>query len=368
MTAARPLRVLFAIGSLERGGGERQLVALLEQLHPGRAHCALVTLGAAADPELQQRLRAAGVRHTVLAPRAGRLARLPRALGRLAGLIHRTRPDVLYAWLEEAVVVTAPVARALGVPVAVARRNVSGPYARWPRPFSPAIARAERLAAVVTANSEAVARESLARGVPAERIRIVRNGHAVGAPLPAPALPDGPVALGYVARFREEKGHLRLLDALEHVRTTVPWRVDLAGDGALHDRVAAEVRRRRLDERVRFVGPIDDPRAFWADRHVGVLLSDHEGSPNALIEAALAGRPLVGTAVGGIPDVVGDGGCVVAPEDPAAIGAALARLVGDRELRERLGAAAYRHAAAEFGLERFVAGHLAAIEAAAGRA
>ena len=128
---------------------------------------------------------------------------------------------------------------------------------------------------------------------------MVRNGHP---PVDAlPAAPGRPVALGYLANYRAEKGHARLVDALELVRRRTPWRVDLAGVGPLREQVAAEIAERGLAERVSAGGPVEDVRGFWAEHDVAVLLSDDEGSPNALIEAAMLGRPLVGTDGGGHP-------------------------------------------------------------------
>ena len=359
-------RVLFVIGALDRGGGETQLVALVERLHPERVEATIATLGLAADPLLRERLRARGVRHIVLGGRGPRAKRMVALGPSLLVALRVFRPDLVYAWLEQAAAIAAPAARAYRIPVAVARRNVSGPYTQWPRPVVDGIARAERLAAVVTANSEAVACEAVARGIAPERIRVVPNGHEVSPPLMFPP-DDAGVALGYVAGFRAEKGHHRLVEALSHVRAGRPWHVDLAGDGPLRERIAEEVRARGLGDRVRFTGGFSDARAFWAERHVGVLLSDHEGLPNALIEAAMAGRPVVGTDVGGMPEVVGPGGFVVGADDPAATGAALAQLIDDAALRTRLGAAAHRHAAERFSMAQFVAGHHSAIMEAMGR-
>lgn len=362
-----PPRVLFVIGGLEHGGSESQLVTLLEQLHPHAVHAVLATLSPVADRALAARLDAIGVRRVALGRRAPRAARMALALPGLTALAGRERPDLIYAWLEQATLVAAPAAHARRVALAVARRNISGPYADWPRPVVATIARAERRAAVVTANSHAVAEASIRRGVDPERIRVVFNGHVAAPPLPAP--PGDEIALGYVARFREEKGHLRLLDALERVRARSAWRADLAGDGPLLERVAAEARRRGLADRVRFLGPVADTRAFWAQRAVAVLLSDHEGSPNALIEAAMAGRPIVATAVGGVPDVVGpDAGLVLATDDVDGTAEALTRLVDDAALRERMGAAAHAHASARFSMERFLAGHADAIAEAIAQA
>ena len=122
-----------------------------------------------------------------------------------------------------------------------------------------------------------------------------------------------------------------------------------------------------LADRVTLVGPVADARRFWAERHIAVLLSDHEGSSNTLIEAAMAGRPLVATNVGGNPSVVAPGTGVLVPlDDPAATAAELAGLITDPQRRSRMGAAAHREAAERFSMDRFVEGHVAALRSAAG--
>jgi glycosyltransferase involved in cell wall biosynthesis len=360
-------RVVFSIGGLERGGSETQLVSVVERLHGSRLDASVVTLGQAADPSLVERLRRAGVSVLAVRPARGpRPWRMAVSAARMGVILVRRRPDAAYAWLEEAALLTAPLARLTRTPFLVARRNIFGPYAERGGVVVRLIHRSERQARVVTVNSRAVGQATLARGVPEDRVRLVANGHAVEPALPEP--PGDEVVLGYVARFRAEKGHLRLLDALARVDTRARWRIDLAGDGPLQGEVEVETRRRGLGERVRFVGAVSDARAFWADRHVAVLLSDHEGSPNALIEAAMAGRPMVATAVGGVPDVVApDGGRLVAADDPAGIAAALVELIEDGELRRRAGEAARRQAVERFSMERSVEGHWEAISEVVGR-
>jgi glycosyltransferase involved in cell wall biosynthesis len=361
-------QVVFSIGGLERGGSETQLVSIVERLHHTRLDATVVTLGHVADPELVARLRRAGVPVLAVRPRSGsRPWRMAMCVARIGAVLGRHRPDAVYAWLEEAALLTAPVAALTRTPFLVARRNVFGPYAERGATIVRMIHRAERQARVVTVNSRAVGEATLARGVSGTRVRLVANGHAVEPALPEPASDE--IALGYVARFRAEKGHQRLLDALALVRTDAHWRVDLAGDGPLRAQVESEARRRGLDGHLRFVGAMTDPRAFWADRHVAVLLSDHEGSPNALIEAALAGRPMIATAVGGVPEVVApDGGRLVPADDPGATAAAITELVEDAALRRRAGEAAHHQAIERFSIERSVDGHWAAIvEALDGR-
>jgi glycosyltransferase involved in cell wall biosynthesis len=146
------------------------------------------------------------------------------------------------------------------------------------------------------------------------------------------------------------------------------WHADLAGAGPLEDAVRTQIARRGLGDRVSLAGVVTDSRAFWASHHVAVLLSDHEGSSNTLIEAAMAGRPLVATDVAGNPDVVAPaGGLLVPPGDSDAIAAAIARVIADRDLRTALGADAHGQAVERFSMQRFVDGHVAALAAAAGR-
>ena len=356
-------RVLFVIGSLEAGGSEGQLVALLERIHGVHVDARLATFSTAADYRLAERVRAAGVPLVVLGPGRHRAARVVRSAVRIARLIHSARPDLVYPWLEQSALLAAPMARVLGVPVLIARRNVSGPYVERPRPIVSAIHTAERLAVLATANSDAVAAETVRRGIPRARVRVIANGYRAGSSAPLPG--EEVVVLGYVARMRPEKGHCRLLGALAATETHAPWRVDLAGDGPLQDEIKAEARRLGLDGKVRFLGAVDDIPSFWGGCDAALLLSDHEGSPNALIEAAGLGRPLLATAVGGIPEFVDEEiGILVSPDDRAELVAALQRLIEDRALRERLGAAAGRRVTDRFSMERFVEGHCAAIHEA----
>lgn len=356
-------RVVFAIGGLGLGGSERQLMHLISTAHPKRIEASVLTFSTTCDPAHAQRLRDIGVELIQLSPAGGpRPIRPAVAVPRTFAALRRLRPDLVYPWLEEASATVTPPARALGIPVVIGRRSVCGsPAERWAF-FRVPIRWAERRALLVTGNSEAVLEEAVARGISRERLRLVRNGHPPVDPLPPPSGPK--VTLGYLANYRPEKGHARLLAALDLVRARTPWRVDLAGSGPLRERVATEIADRGLADRVDAGGPIADIRGFWAEHDVALLLSDNEGSPNALIEAALLGRPLVGTDGGGTREIVSaEGGLLVSPE-PREIAAALTRLIDDPQLRLRLGAGARRHALTQHDLDASVEGHLAVIDEA----
>jgi glycosyltransferase involved in cell wall biosynthesis len=110
------------------------------------------------------------------------------------------------------------------------------------------------------------------------------------------------------------------------------------------------LRRWQDHENLTLLGQVEDIRKVWAQSHVAVLPSRREGLPKSLLEAAACGRPLIATDVPGCreiarPDVTG---LLVSPDDPAALADAIERLMKDRALRLRLGAAARQTVVAEF--------------------
>jgi glycosyltransferase involved in cell wall biosynthesis len=144
--------------------------------------------------------------------------------------------------------------------------------------------------------------------------------------------PEDPPHVLFVGRLSEEKGVLDLLEAT----TGVP-RV-IAGDGPLRD---------RIPDAVGFVPP-SQLGPYYERAAVVVCPSHREGYGVVAREAMAYGRPVVASAVGGLLDAVEDGvtGIRVPPRDPAALRAAIEKLLGDAVLRTRLGAAA-REAARE---------------------
>ena len=360
----RPLRVLFGIGGIGSGGSETQMTELAVRIDAERIRAAVVISRLGDRDDRCRRIEAAGIPVLWLGPMPPIVViRGIVRMWRFARVIGRLRPDVIYAWLEESSVFLVPLAKLWGIPVVVARRNVIGARAERFAPVRWAIRQAEAHADLVTGNSEAVLAIARSRGVDPARLRLVRNGHPERPVLPVPPVP--PVVLGYLARFRVEKGHHRLLDALEHVRAATPWAVRLGGDGPLLEEIRREVRARGLNDRIIFVGDVTEASEFWSRAHVAVLLSDHEGSPNALMEAAMAGRPLVATDAGGTAELVRpDGGILVPLGPPEEIAAALTRLIDDHELREDLGRGARAAVLSRHAMQTSVDGHIAVLEEA----
>ena len=199
---------------------------------------------------------------------------------------------------------------------------------------------------VCSAASDALAatsRPGRARG--ARRPQRGRDPGEVGAP-------DDPPHVLYVGRLSEEKGVLELVEASRGLPLVV------VGDGPLRDRVPGAAG---------FVPPAE-LGAYLERAAVVACPSRREGYGVVARQAMAYGRPVVATAVGGLAEAVVDGetGLVVRPRDPAALRAALERLLGDGELRERLGANARLRAFERFGVEAATRATIAAYERAIG--
>jgi glycosyltransferase involved in cell wall biosynthesis len=122
--------------------------------------------------------------------------------------------------------------------------------------------------------------------------------------------------------------------------------------------VEAKVREAALEDRLILTGARSDVPQILAALDIFVMTSDTEGLPNAVMEAMASGLPVVATRVGGTPELVAEGetGHLVPPGRREPLLEALRALVADRALRRRMGEAGRIRIAAEFTLQRMVAG------------
>jgi glycosyltransferase involved in cell wall biosynthesis len=148
-----------------------------------------------------------------------------------------------------------------------------------------------------------------------------------------------------------------LLEAAVLLRGRVPGlRVVVAGDGPERERLAKLVGALGLQDVVALLGLRRDVPDLLAAFDLCVTCSDFEGSPLAVMEYMAAGRPVVATRVGGMPDLVEDevSGFLVPPRDPAALAEAIAAVLADPELARRMGDRGRGRQASEFALDRTV--------------
>jgi len=180
-------------------------------------------------------------------------------------------------------------------------------------------------------------------------------------------IPAGDPIVGVVARLEPEKGHPTLLEAWPAVRAAVPnAHLLIVGEGSQRDLLEAQAsslglldgraRPASLAPSVVFTGRRDDVPAVTAALDVAVLPSYREAQGLSILEAMALSRPVVASAVGGIPEMIDDGrtGLLVPPRDAGALAAAIVRLLQDAEFAERIGRAGHDLVHERFCVEQMV--------------
>lgn len=197
-----------------------------------------------------------------------------------------------------------------------------------------------------------------------DRIRVIYNGidTARFQRPPSDALrrkygwSDDDIIIGCLGNIRPAKGYDILLQAaalLKQGRGSCRFVVAGQGKGRLYEELLALRGQLGLEDRVRFLGFIDDPAAFLAGLDMFLSTSISEGLPLSAIQAMAAKLPLVATRCGGYEGLVSDGenGLLVEVGNPRAIADAIERAAADPGLRLRLAASARRHVLATFDIE-----------------
>lgn len=319
---------------------------------------------------LADRAERSGVAVTVLHWRRGRSItdRLP-DLWRLVRTLRRGRFDIVDAWLFHAYAITSLTRPVTGIPVLIAgRRSLShhkqafGRVERWLDRI------ARRSVDAVIANSDAV-RFEVARyeGIDPRRIRVIHNGVDIAAPMDPAARaglraswsirPDE-VLVGCIGNYKSGKGHEMLIRAIARaLPMAAGLRLILVGEGPRRAELQRLVDELGLHDAVRLHGAEPDARQIIGAFDIAAQASESEGLPNAVLEAAAAGLPIVATDAGGTAEVLDQGrtGILVPIDDEAAMAESIGRLAADPDLRRSLGESARTYVQSAFSVDRFVA-------------
>ncbi len=219
--------------------------------------------------------------------------------------------------------------------------------------LTPLNAWAHRRSTLVLPNSGALTTTLVAEGVRKDRIVVHENfldDHALTLFSPSRVaewraelgIPVEALVIGCVARLSKVKRHDVLLDAFARIRSSVPSaHLVLIGDGDERRALVERARVLGVESAVTFTGTLPNTPLSQQLFDVAALMSENEGFPNSLIEAAACGVPLVATPVGGVPDVLVEGvtGLSVAVGDVHATERALTTLLHDTKMRLAMGAA-----------------------------
>lgn len=374
-----PVTVAYLLPRLEMGGTEKHVRDLVGRLD--RARFRPVVIATSDGGILEAEFARMGVPVRILGyrgftRRTGAIVKTARksaaAILELAGTLRRERVSILHAYLPAANVLGALAGVVAGTPRLILSKRGLCHYKKG-RPILAFFENVANLAAdAVLVNSDAVAAAvRAAERFCGRKIRRIYNGIDIASPwvpreagplpeAPAlnPPLPSDAAAILYVANLFPYKGHLDLVDAAAAVAARFPrTRFLLAGreEGA-----GAQVRSRiealRLGDHVRLLGPRDDVPALMAAADLVVHPSHEEGFSNTILEAMAAGKAVVATAVGGVPEAVEDGvtGLLVPPRSPDRLAEALLSLLENPPRARAMGEAGRRRVRADFPLAKMV--------------
>jgi L-malate glycosyltransferase len=337
-----PLKVLHVVVAGEIGGAERMLCDLASRAEETGAEHAIALL--TPNPELARLFAQAGL---TIRDR-GRVredagAFLWRSLGPidvawLVGVAKREEAEILHLHTFASQVLGTRAARRIGARVVRTEHSTRvfddpacWPFSRWSlRRADAAVAVSEHVRRVATAKAPWCA----------AKLVVVRNGVDVKrlAPMKTTTQADA-FTFVVVGRLEPRKG----IDLAIAATAKLPGaRLEVVGDGSARARLSSLAQRLGVRHRVFFHGHVADPRWIVARAHAALCSSRAEGLGLANLEAMSLGRPVVGFAVGGVPEIVEDGvtGLLAAPGDPEALAARMRDAMSDRDALARMGAAA----------------------------
>lgn len=339
-----PIRVMRIVARLNIGGPAIHVSLLTMGLNDENMQSTLVTgVIGESEGDMTYLARELGIKPVIIPSMQREISPLGdlRTLVELTRLMRRERPHVVHTHTAKAGFVGRLAAFLTGVPVIVhtfhghvfrgyfgaLKTAVFIQLERW----------AARISDVILTISEGLKEELVGfRITSADRIRVVPLGLNLSSLTNLDNLrgqfrrelgysTDTPL-VGIIGRLVPIKNHELFLAAAQQIAQTVPEaRFVIAGSGERRDELQALAAQKSLSEHVHFVGWRRDLPAVYADLDVVVISSHNEGTPVSIIEAMVAGVPVVSTAVGGVADLLqgGDLGTMVPPNDAIALARAI---------------------------------------------
>ena len=347
------LRIAMMIETDGPGGAEMMLVQLSEELRR-RGHAVTAVGPVRGKGWLSGRLRGLGFERRTFTLRR---PVDPLCVVDLVRMLRELRIDVVHSHEFTMAVYGSAAARWLGLPHVFTMHGSEAVMDAWRRRAALRwAAKRSRAFLTVSAHTRALMQKRL--GLPDDAIDVIPNGvpcrpgdrEATRRKL---GVKDDEVLILAVGNLLQGKGHAVLIEALGELQRTGcagEWQLVIAGDGPEREPLARRAAELAIGDRVQLLGHRDDIPDLQAAADVFAMPSYFESMPLALLEGMIAGKAIVASRVGGIPEMLrdGDSGLLVPAGDARGFGHALRRLIEAPALREQLGAAARRHAEAEF--------------------
>ena len=345
------IRILYLAQGLGVGGAEKQLLYLLQTLDRTRFAPTLAAFRATGGLRSAYESADVPIIDLDIEFPIARIRNL-RPVLRFWRWMRSERFDVLHAWLYHANILGVVLGRQARIQNIVLSERDIGYFHGQHHRLAGRLAYSR--ATYVMANSPPVV-EALLRNRMARQAQIVMIPNGVRLPRQTPstgeiteirrefALADDGPLIASVGRFAPIKGHKHVVAAVPAVLARFPQATfALAGEGECLGELQQQARDLGIEQRVRFVGHVEDVARFLAAVDVFVMPSLSEGLANALMEAMAMARPIVATAVGGNCELIEHdrSGLLVQPGNAAAMAEAINALLADRTRAQALGQAA----------------------------
>ena len=325
--------ILYVIRSLEKGGTESQLIALLRHVHRNTHQCHVFVLEPGGWHERTLNELCVSIHSGGLKPADIHRApwKLLLSLWQLIKLIRRLRPKVVHSFLPLSTFMGAMAGRITRVPLIITSRRALATHQERYFVLKLLDRFANHWSHCVTVNSKAVWKDTIQRDdIDPSKLKLIYNGLDTKPFERAQSqrktmrrrlrVEENELVIISVANLIPYKGHADLIQAAKQVITTIPKsRLVLVGeDRGIQRSLQNQVREMGISKRVMFLGQRDDIPELLAASDLSVLASHEEGLSNAVLESMAAGLPVVATDVGGNREAILNGvtGQLVPPKDP----------------------------------------------------
>ena len=366
------MRVAIVIDTLKVGGAQKlvsdfALAAAAHGIEP-----TVICLHKDIHPIMADSMKAAGIRIVELS--APSLLNIGRFM-RLVSFLRAERFDLIHTHLSYANIIGSLAGFFAGCPVVASLHNTESDSRK----------RSIRVAHVETRVLQYLARRIIAVGygvadafhtrVGERKVDVIPNG----IPAPYSIVPEARqklrseitgdenrVLLLAVGRFVPAKGYEDMIEAFALLHRRDPrCFLAIAGSGRLFDDIKRQIADRKLDDSIRCLGIRDDIPQLLAASDIFISSSHWEGLPVAILEAMMAGLPIVATSVGDIPKVVTpEAGVIVPPHQPDCLAEAISVLVNTPDKARAMGDAARTRAMQEYSLDTWMKRHVSVYQQA----
>lgn len=351
---SKPIKILYCIDSLLRGGTELQLTGLIERLDPEEFQPYLLTIRAT-----DVTLTPGNCEHLAWdVPKLFNGSGI-KAILQLARWLKREEIDIVQTFFQDSTIFAGIAAKLAGTPVRIASCRDLG---FWSNRKQRLLMRSVYpLMNAYICNADIVREHFITHfGLSAKRAKVLRNGIDVEA-LTFVEHTGQATHIGIVGNMTRQVKRTDLfiraagIVAVNHPEVT--WHI--IGDGHLRTELEQLAKDCNVFDKIVFAGRVANVADYLSCLDIGVICSDSEGLSNALLEYLLKGTAAVATAVGGNVELIDDGttGLLVPPDDAAALADALKRLVENNQLRQTLARTARTKIEREYNWEKCLSDH-----------